>query len=390
MSVSSWLSRFGKKDSYNLLELFADTNTYDLAIQDFAMQMAINLIAGIIAKCEIKTISEGKLVKDREYYLLNYEPNVNQNASDFFMELISKLLYYNEVLVVESGGQLLIADSFNRKTYALYPNIYENVRRGDFEFSRTFSEQDVMYFRYANSNIKGLLDSLLTGYVKLISNAADKFKRSGGRKGVLDLNKIATGTEERKKELDDLFNNRFKSFYNAENSLIALPNGVEYRELAALTTGQQDVGNMLSLTKEAFTRTAQAFKIPGSLLLGDVADLDSSLNEMLTVCICPLCDTIETELIRKRIGATAFRKGTTVKIDTTAIKHFDLLEMANSADKLIASALYNVDEVREKLGDVPLNTWWSTEYYMTKNYSPVGEQVTTVSEEGGEENEEDT
>ena len=386
MAVPAWLSRFGKKDSYNLLELFADSNNYDLAIQDFAMQMAINLIAGIIAKCEIKTVNEGKLVKDREYYLLNYEPNINQNASDFFMELVSKLLYYNEALVVESGGQLLIADSFNRKKYALYPNLYENVRRGDFEFSRTFSEQDVMYFRYANSNIKGLLDSLLNGYVKLISNAADKFKRSGGRKGVLDLSKIASGTEERKKEINDLFNDRFKSFYNAENAVIALPEGVNYRDLASITTGQQDVSSLLSLTKEAFTRTAQAFKIPGSLLLGDVADLDSALEEMLTVCICPLCDTLETEIIRKRIGATAFRKGTTVKIDTTAIKHFDLLEMANGADKLIASSLYNVDEVREKLGDVPLNTWWSKEYYITKNY----EQVGGVSEEGGEEDEEDT
>ena len=383
MGVSAWLSRFGKKDSYNLLEMFADNNAYDLAIQDFAMQMAINLIAGIVAKCEIKTVNEGQLVKGREYYLLNYEPNQNQSASDFFMELISKLLYYNEVLVVEQAGQLLIADSFIRKEFALYPNQYENVTRGTFTFSRTFYEPDVMYFRYANSNIKGMLDQLLNGYSTMITSATDKFKRAGGRKGVVNLDKIATGNEERKRELDEIFNNRFKSFYNAENAVISLPNGVDYRELASITTGATDASAIINLTKESFMRTAQAFKIPGSLLMGDVANLDSALEEMLTVCICPLCDTIETELIRKRIGSTAFRKGTTVKMDTTAIKHFDLLEMASGADKLIASSLYNVDEIREKLGDTPLNTWWSKEYYITKNY----EQVGGVSEEEGGEDE---
>ncbi len=389
MGVPAWLSRFGKKESYNLLEVFQDQNAYDLAIQDFAMQMAINLIAGIVAKCEIKTINEGTVVKDREYYLLNYEPNQNQNASDFFMELISKLLYYNEALVVENAGQLLIADSFNRSEFALYPNKYENVTRGTFTFSRTFYEPDVMYFRYANSNIKGMLEQLLSGYSSMITSASEKFKRSGGRKGVVDLNKIATGTEDKKKELDDIFNNRFKSFYNAENAVISLPNGVEYRELPTVTSSAAYSGAIVNLTKESFMRTAQAFKIPGSLLMGDVADLDSALNEMLTVCICPLCDTIETELIRKRIGPNAFRKGTSVKIDTTAIKHFDLLEMASGADKLIASSLYNVDEIREKLGDTPLNTWWSKEYYMTKNYEHV-EQVggNSDEEEGGETNEE--
>lgn len=385
MAIPAWLSRFGKKDSYNLLELFTENNAYDLAIQDFAMQMAINLIAGIVAKCEIKTINEGKTVKDREYYLLNYEPNQNQNASDFFMELISKLLYYNEALVVESGGQLLIADSFNRKTFALYPNKYENVTRGTFEFSKTFYEPDVMYFRYANSNIKGMLEQLLTGYSSMITSASEKFKRAGGRKGVVDLNKVATGTDEKKRELDRIFNDRFKSFYDAENAVISLPNGVEYRELPAITTGAADSSAIVNLTKESFMRTAQAFKIPGSLLMGDVANLDSALEEMLTVCICPLCDTIETEIIRKRIGENAFRKGTTVKIDTTAIKHFDLLEMASGADKLIASSLYNVDEIREKLGDTPLNTWWSKEYYITKNYEKVEGQS---EEEGGETNEE--
>ena len=378
----AWLSRFGKKENYDLLEVFASTDAYELALQDFAMQMAINLIAGIVAKCEIKTISAGKNVKQREYFLLNYEPNQNQSASEFFMELISKLLYYNEALVVENAGQLLIADSFNRKEYALFQNVYENVSRGSFTFSRSFVESDVLYFKYANSNIKGLLDSLLTGYGAMIKSASEKFKRSGGRKGIVNLEKVATGNEDQKKKLNELFENRFKSFYKAENAVISLPAGVDYKEMPISATGSADANAVINLTKEAFMRTAQAFKIPGSLLMGDVADLDSALNEMLTVCICPLCDAIETELIRKRIGVTAFMQGTTVKMDTTAIKHFDLLEMASGADKLIASSLYNVDEIREKLGDTPLNTWWSKQYYITKNY----ESVEGVSEgkKGGE------
>ncbi len=59
-------------------------------------------------------------MKKAEYYLWNVEPNRNQNSSAFLTKLIGKLYRNNEALVIESNGQLLVADSFEKVKYALY------------------------------------------------------------------------------------------------------------------------------------------------------------------------------------------------------------------------------------------------------------------------------
>ena len=90
---------FGGKDEVRLIEKISEEST-KLAIEEFAINVAINLIAGCISKCEFKTYLDNKEVKEDEYYMWNIEPNKNQNSSEFIQEFIYKLLYINEVLIV--------------------------------------------------------------------------------------------------------------------------------------------------------------------------------------------------------------------------------------------------------------------------------------------------
>lgn len=167
---SFFLDLFGLEKTEIILTQKAETKAYALAIEDFAIQVAINLIAGLIAKCKFKTVINGKETEDIDFFKWNYEPNVNQNGTEFKTELISKMLYYNEALIVDIAGEMLIADDFKRTPYAIYPNKYTSVRRGDFTSAKTFYEPDVMYFKYANANTKSLLSSLLNGYCELIGD----------------------------------------------------------------------------------------------------------------------------------------------------------------------------------------------------------------------------
>lgn len=79
-----------------------------------------------------------------------------------------------------------------------------------------------------------------------------------------------------------------------------------------------------------------------------------------------MCDLIQTETNRKYYGKEAYINGYKLMIDTTCVKHIDVFSTADKADKLISAGLYNIDDLREKLGDVPLNTWWSRMHWMTK------------------------
>lgn len=342
---------------------------YQLAVEDFAIQMAINLIAGTIAKCEFRTMLKGKQVKGDDYYTFNVEPNKNQNSNQFWHEVVAKMLYYNECLVVEMNGQLIIADSFTHDEYALFPDKFSNVTRKDFTFLRSFSADEVLYFTYANKDIRALLSGVMAGYADLLTLAVGKYKRAGGRKGVVKTGTTPIKDEKWQKALDDLYGRRFKSYYNDENALVVLPQGVEYEEITGEGSKKStsEVGDIAKITEEAFTRVAQAFKINPSLLLGNIANVDSVVDEFLTFCIDHIVDIIATEVNRKYYGKKSVLAGSCLKINTMCIKHIDIFSIAEKADKLISDGIFCIDEIRELVGAVPLDTWWSKKHWLTKN-----------------------
>ncbi len=349
------------------------TQQSQLAIEDFAIECAINMIASAVSKCEFKTYLKNKENQADEYYLWNIEPNINQNSSHFLQELISKLLFYNECLVIEVNGQLIIADNFTQNEYAVVENNFINVTRGTMKFDRSFKMNEVLYFKFGNKDIRVLLSNLIKGYNELLNMSIGKYKRSGGRKGIAKVNKTASGDKDFDKKVDDLFNNRFKSYFEAENSVIHLPNGIEYSEQngEGSKKSTSEIVDISAITKEAFERVAQAFKIPPALLRGDIADIEKLTDNFLTFCIDPLCDMISEEINRKRFGKTAFLAGSYLSIDTTCIKHIDIFSVAEKVDKLIACGTYSIDEIRQKLRDNSINADWSFKHWMTKNYADI-------------------
>lgn len=381
--------------TYELNQRLIDSTKLQLDMEDFAIQMAINMLAGLIAKCQFKTYVKGKETQADEFYVWNVEPNANQNSSQFIQQLVSKLLHDNEVLAVEVNSQLLIADSFSPTGYALYPATFSGVTvssfGNSFTFDKTFSMTDVLYFRLNDRNIRYLLFNLMEGYSKLLSMAMGKYKRAGGRKGIARVNKTKSGDENFDKQVKDTFEKKFKNYFQAENAVVDLPNGITYEEITGEGSKKStsEVNDIANITKEAFARVAQAFRIPPAFLQGDISDISKLMDELLTVCIDPLADLIQTEIIRKRYGKAAFLAGTYLRIDTTCIKHIDIFDVAMAADKLISDSLYNVDELRAKLGDTPLNTWWSKRYVLTKNYEDVSTANSPPdnSSKGGESNE---
>lgn len=376
---------FGSKDTIKINE-HLDSVCTNLAIDSFAFQVGINLIASCIAKCEFKTFLNKKEKMSDEYYLWNVEPNHNQNSTEFLQKLISELLINNEALVIEANnGQLLVADSFNHEEFALYDDYFEQVTVKNYTFPNKFYMKDVLYFRCNNEDIKQYFDNLMQGYNQLINLAQGKYKRAGGRKGIVKRDTTVTGNEEEKKRITNLFENQFKNYFDAENAVVDLPRGVEYTEITGEGSkkSSNELGDITKLLDDAFIRAAQALRIPPSLLKGDIADIEKLTDNFLTFCIDPLVDLIQTEINRKRYGKDNFLKGSYLYIDTTTIKHIDIFAIAEKIDKLISTGMYSIDELRKKLRDTALNTDWSENHWITKNYQGIDQ----IDKEGGENSE---
>lgn len=355
-------------------------------IQAHALFSIIDLIATLLSKCEIKVYRNGKEYKKQLYDTLNFQPNRNQNAVEWKKELFTKLLYKKTVLVVEKKDQFIIADSYNLETKVMKDYIFSQVTREDFTFSNHFAMRDVLFCRYENVMHDKYLQNIFDFYSKLMSIAANKYRRSGEEKGILKVSARAMGDPNYEETFKELMGEYFKDYFAKGNSILPLFEGYDYNAGTAESTKKysNEITDIRAIFEEALMRAAQAYKVPMSLVRGDVASVKDSYDIMLTNCIDPLADQVSKELTIKLFSAEERIRGCNIIIDTTNVKHNDLFDIASGADKLIASGAASIDEVRHHAGLEKINEPWSQQHYITKNYATADVIMNEGSAEGGD------
>ena len=390
MSLISWLiDKFGGKpvsvnfNDADLLDEYASL-VGDIYIREMAFWSAVNLVANAVSKCEFKTYLNSREAKGREYYLWNIEPNKNQNSSVFLHKLIAKLYRNNECLVIEQNGQLLVADNFIRKPYALYDDVFSQVQVEDVTFGRTFTQSEVLYFKLSEAKIREIVNGLYENYSKLIVYSMKAYQRSRGTKGIFKYDTIpVAGTPERE-VFDKLVNEKIGKWLSGDNAALLLGRGQEWKELEKKTYSSESTRDIRALIDDVSDFTAKAFGIPPALLKGDVQDTSKAVDQLLTFCIDPLADMLSEEINRKRNRYEGFSQGTKLKIYTKTIKHIDLLSVSGSIDKLISSGGFCINDIRIAVGEEPIDEPWAWKHYITKNYASVDEYLAAMK--GGEAN----
>lgn len=361
-----------------------------LALYDFALHSGINIIANALSACEIRTFENWKEVQKDQYYRWNYEPNINMNAAQFRQKLVWSLIYKNECLVIQTRkGDFLIADSYTHDEYALYQDVFRNVTvcadSGNsvfhpYTFQRTFKMEDVLFYRLSNRNITALLNQLVTEYEQLLQSAIQKFYKSGGERGVMIIDANAStasygtkpdGTPRTFNDVyTELMNKQFATYFKSPNAVLPLFKGFDYQTRGGETSKKStsEIKDVTDLTDEIYDKVGNALQIPPALLRGDVADVTALTKNLITFAIDPIASMIETENNRKLYQKQVL-EGTYQMVDTSTIMHMTAAELAAASDKMIACGGWNIDEIRKKAGDAPLNTEWSRRHFLTKNYS---------------------
>lgn len=356
----------------------------ELVFRNLAFETAVNLIANSISKCEFKTYFKGEEVKKQEYYTWNIEPNKNQNSSEFIHKWISKLYENNECLIIESNGQLLIADSFNKKYYTLFDCQFSQVTVGEFTFNKTFMMNEVLFYKLNNKDIRRLINGMYASYGKMLSYGQDSYRKSRGSKGTLDVDAIAEGKTNFKETFEKLMNERFKKFFEADNAVLPLFQGYKYTDIGSKTYSNEGTRDIKAMVDDIYDFTGRAFGIPPVILKGDLANVgEPVINNYLTFCVDPLTDMLQEEINRKRSGYSGFLQGTYLEIDTKAIKHIDLLSVSTAIDKLIASGAFCINDIRKLVGEPIIDEPWAWQHWITKNYSSVENLLNSL---GGDPN----
>ncbi len=360
----------------------AEKTIEQLEIEFFAINCGISLIANAVAAAEFSMFLNGEKKRDAEYYLWNVQPNCKENKNQFITKVVERLLIDGDVLIIEKNKQLFVADSFSRTPHGTRPDEYSNIQIEDENLS-SIKTEDTLYLKLANPDLSLYLKSVAGRYSNLLSFSAEKLRKSASQKGVITVESTIGGkSEEDMQKANQALSKSIHDFLRDNDGVLPLRKGMQYTEIGGKTSKtDNNATEVEGLTKQVFSKVAEAFHIPVGLLMGNIAEVKDLRDDFLTFAVKGnVTDQLESEINAKRWGEEAFVEKTFCKIDLSKIEYRSLINNSKEVFNLIGST-YSREEIDEMFGRVPPKEPFVKERFMTLNNSSIKRIINTNQEE---------
>lgn len=361
----------------------------EYALLNLCYGICVDMIANALGRCEFRTYMGNEETQGPEYYLWNIEPNVNQNSTMFLHKLVYQLYRKNEALVVTirrrdtQGDALIVADSWDPpEDGPARRNEYKNVTVGKFTFSKTFSESDVLHLKLNHVNIKPYLTAVSQAYERMVTIAQTLYTWDRGQHWKVHVAGIANGDDDFMKNFSDYVDKQVKPFFNNQAAVLPEFDGWTFEPVQSSGNASSDTRDIRAMIEDVFDFTARTLMIPAVLVNGTVEGTADANSRFLSYCIDPLCDQLQEEIVRKRYGYDEWRRGNTLRVDSSSILHFDLFANAANIEKIIGSGTFVVNDVRRAANQAPIDAPWANEPHMTLNIARADQVTRTLSTEG--------
>lgn len=363
---------FGKKDYQNYIYTLAEAH-------------AIDLIAKTIAKCEIQVFEtkNNKIEETRSdlYWLLNLQPNYNENGTKFLYKLVTKLLTDKTALIIINKkakmNWLYIADNYDASNDILYGKTFKNVTISDDEgnelkLEKIYNQNNTIYYSLKNINLKKASESFKENTSKILKAVQNNFIRTNTSKWRLK----SPGTQPTmldavtKKPItyEDYKQKITEGLLSEEEAIIMLS------EMFDLINLNKDRNKDLSDFETTFIRTgstvAQKWNIPLDVFFGNKTEKSTGTNDFITFAVDPYFEIIEDGFNISLVGKGDYLKGEYVQFNKTNIIHKDVLDCATGIDKLTANR-FSRNEINKLLKLPQIDEEWANEHSITKNYGEV-------------------
>lgn len=354
----------------------------EFRIRELCFMICVDMIANALGKCEVKTYWNHKEVQDREYYLWNVEPNVNQNSSAFIHKWVLRLFSDGETLMISTSGKdgaeaLVVADSFAPpEIYPVRQNEYKQVTVGNFTYNKTFLEEDVLHLSLTHTNIKEVLDGMYQSFYRLYDAAVRAYTWGQGKHLKVHVNQMAQGKDGWAAEFQKMIEDQVKPFLDSNGAILPEFDGYKYEHFGKDSVG--DTRDIRAIVDDIFNFTARSLQIPVVLANGKVEAAGDANTRFLTDCIDPICDQWQEEVNRKRYGYHQWKAGNYVRVDSSNILHFDLFANAANVEKLVGSGAFTINDILKAANREPINEPWADKHYLTKNIASMQDVVSPV------------
>lgn len=389
MGILAWLFNPNKredgfrevscKDFFNAAAEFA---AYELAFS-----VCVDMVANAIGRCEFRTYKGREEVQDREAWLWNVEPNLNENSTVFLHKLVDRLYRKNEALVVSfrhrDGYEMLaVADSWKQgEAQVTRQNEYREVTVDDYTFSKRFREDDVLHLRLNQTSMEPVLASLAKAWEKMASLAKAHYEWDQGQHWKVHIDQIASGADGFETNFAKMIKEQVQPFLTDPNGVLPEFDGYKFERAGIGSAGSSSsTSDIRDLVADIFDFTARGFLIPAVLVNGKVEGTEDANSRFLTLVVDPLCDQLQEEINRKRYGYEAWKAGDYLRVDSSSIIHYDLFDQAANVEKLVGSGVYSINDLLRAVGQGTINEPWADKHYLTKNIAELDEAADAMGE----------
>jgi len=365
-----WISDILKRNS-ELEWMFDLELTYETShrayLKKMALETCVNFIGRTISQSDFRFMENGKRQLNDWHYLLNIRPNTDQSAADFWQKFIHRLICENEVLVIlTDNNDLLIADSFTRVEYAVYPDIFKDVMVKDYTFQRVFRMDEVIYITYNNEKLTEFMDGMFGDFADLFSRMIETSMRANQIRGIVSIDSTHSLNQENQTKLQKFIDKLFNAFKNNPVAIVPKLKGFEYDEVSNGSNNGKSIEELTKLKKSLIDDVANILGIPNALIHGELSDYETSIKAYVKFCIGPLVKKIEDELNAKLIHKKDYLNGS--RVEVRGVTEKDLIDHAEAVDKLVASGAFTRNEVRELFGKERSDDPELDKFVITKNY----------------------
>lgn len=373
MNIFNVLRRNKELESLFDLDLF-QKDTEKTAMKKVAIETVIGMITRTVIQSEFRIKKNKQYQKNGVYYKLNIKPNKNQSSSEFWAQVVYKLLYDGECLIIKTDeDDLLVADDFMREEYAVHYDKFHNVIARNYEFKRVFERKDVIYLKYGNDELSKLVDSLYDDYGDLFGRMVEYQKRKNQIRATVDIDTTVRKSEDGTNPLQIFIDKAYRAIRDNAVAIIPQQKGFKYEEHSRQATSGQNIDEINKITDGFLTQVANAVGLPIALLRGDMADVEKITRNYMQFCIDPILTVVEDELNRQLVTQKEYLNGT--KIDVRRITHRNIFDIATAIDKLISSGVFNGNEIRDEVGYEMTDEDIHKNYFITKNYQESSEAI---------------
>ncbi len=367
------------KEIQSLAEIIA-VDMAKLNLSKLAIEKAIMMIAKAIAKSDILIQTESK-EKNKKEYRLNVQPNDHECGTVFWTEVVKQLLTEQEALIIPINDKYYRATSWSHTNEVMLKRNYKDVMLNcggeNLTIFRTFQSDEVIHLRYDNARIRLYLQNVVGQFDKTMDSinammqlsSQPRFKLKLGTNALSFREKQADGTD--KVMTKDQYVLKIKKLLTSDALEVLTEQenaSVEQLQINTAVKAEELTKMALQINNEV----ANAFDIPEAVFNGNITEKSDATNEFITYAVSPIAEVINDTLTAYVVGEDDYcGKNEKVMVWLARFKHVDVVDSAVNLDKLRGIG-FHLDEIREMVGYPLLNTEFSTERALTKNYGGEG------------------